>query len=152
DLYDYPLYAWLVIPSLLGVFALAQSLLVAMTSTLADDEDREWWSRSMAWIFIAMVCYFALSGIAVMPPGFMSKHMLPPIKWHMLATALAGFAASGLGLSPSTSATKDEKEEKKARAEQATSQLLFDLAKAAIIPVFLLLLLGLAAVFNQAAS
>jgi hypothetical protein len=149
-LYDDRAYTWLAIPALIGVFALAQSLLVAMTSTLADDEDREWWSRSMAWMFIVMTCYFALSGIALMAPVF--RYKLPPIQWHALATALAGFVASGLGLSPATSATKDEKEQRKARADEKTLQIAFDLAKKAIIPVFLLLLLGLTAIFNDKAS
>src|ERR1039457_4360472 len=52
DLYDDRLYAWLAVPALLAIFALAQVLLGAMTSTITADEDREWWARSPAWLFI----------------------------------------------------------------------------------------------------
>jgi hypothetical protein len=108
DLYNDRLYTWLSVPALLCVFALAQGLLVAMTSTITEDEDREWWARSLAWIFLSMVCYFAFSGVVLMSPTLVDK--LPPIKWQALATAAAGFIASGLGLSTGASATKQGKE------------------------------------------
>jgi hypothetical protein len=94
DVYDDRLYTWLSVPALLGIFALAQGVLVAMTSTITEDEDREWWARSLAWLFIALVCYFAFSGVVIMTPTLVDK--LPPIKWQALATAAAGFIASRL--------------------------------------------------------
>jgi hypothetical protein len=150
DLYDDRLYAWLAVPALLGVFALAQGLLVAMTSAVTDDEDREWWSRSMGWIFISMVCYFAFSGIVLMTPTLAAK--LPPLKWQSLATAAAGAIASGLGLSPGTSANKDDKASKKAQPSASLSQIALEFAPRLVMPVFLLLLVGLIATFNERAS
>jgi len=143
DLYDDRLFAWLAVPTLLGVFALAQGVLVAISSTITDDEDREWWSRSMAWIFIAMVCSFAFSGIVLMTPALAS--LLPPIKWQSAATAAAGLAASSLGLSPGTAGTKEAKE--KAGAPSG-SQLALDLAGRMAMPVFLLMLALLVAGFD----
>jgi hypothetical protein len=148
DLYDDRLYTWLSVPALLGVFAVAQGLLVATTSTITDDEDREWWSRSMAWIFIAVVCYFAFSGIVLMTPTLAGR--LPSLQWQSLATAVAGLIASGLGFSPGTAATKDVKDGDP--SSSSPSQLVLKFAPKLIMPVFLLLLVGLIATFNEAAS
>ena len=148
DLYDDRLYTWLAVPCLLGVFALAQALLVAMTSTITDDEDREWWSRSMAWIFMSMVCYFGFSGIVLMVPLY--AHNLPSMQWQGAAAAATGFIASRIGFSPTTDASNEKREGGEARA--SVSQLALRFAPRLILPVFLLLLVGLIATFNQAAA
>ncbi|MGO9967884.1 MAG: hypothetical protein ACLPY2_11485 [Bryobacteraceae bacterium] len=148
NLYDDRLYAWLSLPALLGVFAVSQGLLVAMTSSITDDEDREWWSRSTAWIFIAMVCCFGFNGIVLLLPDLAER--LPSIRWQSVGTAVAGLLASGIGFSHGTAATKDEKEQ--ARPSTSISQLLLKLASKLILPVFLLLLVILIASFNHAAS
>jgi hypothetical protein len=153
DLYDDRLYTWLSVPALLGIFALAQGLLVAITSTIAEDEDREWWARSLAWLFISLVCYFAFSGVVLMTPALADK--LPPLKWQSLATAAAGFIASRLGLSSSVSATTQGKEEKQANAPEvpaSISELASRYAPRLVMPVFLLLLVGLIATFDEKAS
>jgi hypothetical protein len=150
DLYDDRLYAWLAVPTLLGIFALAQGLLVALTSNIAEDEDREWWARALAWLFASMVCYFALSGVVLMTPVL--AHRLPPIEWQALATAAAGFLASRLGLSASVCATKENKDPNKAQLKASLSQLAARFAPKLVMPVFLLLLVGLIATFNEKAS
>jgi hypothetical protein len=150
DLYDDRLYTWLSVPAILGVFALAQGLLVAMTSAMAEDEDREWWARSLAWIFISLVGYFALSGVVLMTPVLADK--LPPIKWQSLATAAVGFLASGLGMKPDVSATKEGHESKKTGPPASISQLVTRYAPQLAMPVFLLLLVGLVATFDEKAS
>jgi hypothetical protein len=150
DLYDDRLYAWLAVPTLLAIFALAQVLLVAMTSTITEDEDREWWARSLAWLFIALVCYFGFSGVVLMMPLLADK--LPPIRWQALATAAAGFIASRLGLSSGVSATSQGKKEKEAQVPASISQLVSRFAPQLIMPVFLLLLAALIATFNERAS
>ena len=150
NLYDDRLYTWLSVPALLGIFALAQGLLVAMTSTMTEDEDREWWARSLAWLFISMVCYFALSGVVLMTPTLADR--LPSIEWQSLATAAAGFIASRLGLTSGVSATKAGTEAKKDRFPASISQLVSQFAPLLVMPVFLLLLVGLIATFNEKAS
>lgn len=148
DVYDDRLYAWLSLPALLGVFAVSQGLLVAMTSTITGDEDREWWSRSMAWIFIAIVCCLGFSGVVLMLPTMAGR--LPSIKWQSVATAIAGLLASGLGFSPGTDATKGDG----GQAHSSTSifGLPSQLASKLILPVFLVFLMALIASFNHAAS
>jgi hypothetical protein len=148
DLYDDRLYAWLSMPVLLGVFATSQGLLVAMTSAITGDEDREWWSRAMGWIFIAIVCTLGFNGIVLMLPEIARR--LPSIEWQSLATALTGVLASGIGFSPGTAATKDDKEE--AHASSSISKFPLELVPRLVMPVFLLLLMLLAAGFDDAAS
>ena len=149
-LYDDRLYAWLSVPALLAIFALAQGLLVAITSTMAEDEDREWWARSLAWLFISLVGYFAFSGVVLMTPVVADK--LPAIKWQSLATAAVGLLASGLGMKPDVSATKEGKEAKKTGPPLSISQLVTRYAPQLAMPVFLLLLVGLVATLNEKAS
>jgi hypothetical protein len=146
DVYDDRLYAWLAVPALLGVFALAQAVLVAATSTITDDEDREWWARSMAWMFIAMVCGFAFNGIVLMAPAM--AHQLPSLKWHSLATLAAGLLASRMGASPSTAPTQEALE----RSAPSAGRLALEYAPRVVLPLFVLLLASLVAVFNEGAS
>jgi len=103
NLYDERLYAWLSLPALLGIFAMAQGLLVALTSTMTEDEDREWWARSLAWLFISLVCYFRPQWRG--PDDAGSGGQASTDRWQSLATAAAGFIASRLGLSSGVSAT-----------------------------------------------
>ena len=148
DVYDDRLYAWLSLPALLGVFAVSQGLLVAMTSTITADEDREWWSRSAAWIFIAIVCGLGLNGIVLILPGVADR--LPSIQWQSVWTAVAGLLVSGIGFSPGTAGTKEEKEQP--RSSTSISRFPLEFAPKLILPVFLLLLMVLIARFNDAAS
>jgi hypothetical protein len=148
DVYDDRIYAWLSLPALLGVFAVSQGLLVAMTSTITSDEDREWWSRSMGWIFLAIVCCLGFNGIVLMLPQVADR--IPSIRWQSVATAVAGMLASAAGFSPATASTKDEKE--KARSANSVSRFPLEFAPKLILPVFLLLLMVLIASFNHAAS
>jgi hypothetical protein len=148
DVYDDRIYAWLSVPVLLGVFAVSQGLLVAMTSTITDDEDREWWSRSTAWIFIVIVCCLGFNGIVLMLPEVADR--LPPIKWQSVGTAIVGLLASGIGFSPGTAGTKDKKEQ--VHSGSSISQFPLELAPKLILPLFLLFLMLLIASLNNAAS
>jgi hypothetical protein len=147
DLYNEQLYTWLALPALLGVLALAQGLLVALTSTITGDEDREWWARAMAWIFISTICCFSFSGMAIMTPNM--AHYLPSLQWQSLATAAAGLLASRIGFSPKTAATGAKAETTPA---ESLSQIALKLVPRLILPVLALLLVTLIATFNQAAS
>ena len=121
-----------------------------MTSTITEDEDREWWARSLAWLFISLVCYFGFSGVVLMTPTLADK--LPPMKWQSLATAAAGLIASRLGWSSGVSATAQGKEENEAKLPPSITQLVSRFAPQLIMPVFLLLLAGLIATFNERVS
>jgi hypothetical protein len=97
-----------------------------------------------------MVCCFALSGVVLMTPRLAVR--LPPIEWQSVATAAAGFIASRLGLSSGVSAAKEDKEAEKIQLPAFISQLLSQAASRLAMPVFLLLLAGLIATFNEKAS
>jgi hypothetical protein len=148
DVYDDRIYACLSVPVLLGVFAVSQGLLVALTSTITDDEDREWWSRSTAWIFIAIVCCSGFNGIVLMLPDI-ADH-IPSIKWQAVGTAVVGLFASGIGFSPGTAGTKTKKEQ--THSSSSIFPLPLELAPKLILPLFLLLLILLIASIDNAAS
>jgi hypothetical protein len=105
DLYDDRLYAWLSLPILLGVFAASQVVLLAIIKAMPD-EDREWFSRSIGWIFIVLVCCWVFNGIALLTPVLADQ--LPAIKWQWGLTFGVGFLASRLAWSPKSPAAKDD--------------------------------------------
>lgn len=148
DLYDDRIYAWLSLPVILGVFAVSQALLVAMTSPITDEEDREWWSRSSAWMFICIVCCFGLNGVVLLLPEVANR--LPSLQWQSVGTAIAGFLASGIGFSPATSGTREKKEQ--AQSSSSLSKFPLEIAPKLVLPLFLLFLLLLVASFDDAAS
>ncbi len=147
-LYSERRYTWLAVPCLLGVVALSQGILTGISSSITGDEDREWFSRSTAWILIATVCYFGFTGVALMPPAL--ARWLPSIHWQALFTAVAGAMASWLGNSSSTPATP-EQEEKRAAAKSIVDTAI-GWAPKLIMPVFLIALLALIATFNEKAD
>src|SRR5205814_1133545 len=59
------LYTVLAFPFLFGVFGLVAMLLVAATSRFTSDDDREWWSRSGAWLLLMVIGWLAF-GAAVL--------------------------------------------------------------------------------------
>jgi hypothetical protein len=147
NLYSERIYTWLAVPALLAVFALAQSLLVGLASTLTGDEDREWFSRATAWILIAMVGYFGFTGIALMPP-VLAKWM-PAIHWQALFAVVTGSITSMMGNSSRTAATETKESQ---QTNAGVSSLLLRWAPSLAMPVFLLALLSLIATFNELAS
>ena len=146
-LYSERIYTWLSVPALLGVFGLAQAVLVGLSSAITSEEDREWFARAMAWILIAMVCFFALTGIALMPPVL--GKWLPPIHWQAAISLVSGGIASRLGYSAGTPGTQEKED------EESSSGSPFALTRwspALVMTVFLLAMLGLLATFNEMAS
>ena len=147
-LYSERIYTWISIPALLGVFGLAQGVLVGLASAITGDEDREWFARASAWILIAMVCGFAFTGIALMPP--LLGQWLPPIHWQAVISVVTGGIASRLGYSAATASTEEEGLQEAGAGSLAT--ILSRLAPLLVMPVFLLALLALLATFNEMAS
>lgn len=57
-------------PSLvLAVFLLSNILLIGLVNRVSDDEDREWWGRSSAWMLIALVGWTLWSGLVLWGAG-----------------------------------------------------------------------------------
>lgn len=56
------------VPILLGIFILSAILFGGLISFIADDEDREWWSRSDAWVLIVILGWIVVSLVAIYGP------------------------------------------------------------------------------------
>jgi hypothetical protein len=147
-LYSERIYTWLAVPGLLGVFGLAQGVLVGLASAITGDEDREWFARASAWILIALVCCFAFTGIALMPP--LLAEWLPALHWQAVISVATGALASRLGYSGEMAAT--EEKESELTASRSLAPLLNKWAATLAITVFLFALLALLATFNEMAS
>jgi Patatin-like phospholipase len=149
NLYNERVYSWLAIPCLLAVFALSQGVLVGLASLVTGDEDREWFSRAMAWILIAIVCGVGFSGIALMPPVLV--RWLPPLSIQALITAVSGAVASRLGASPQTAGTRELESDPSNGGGMMPAWLRRSLPSLIMI-VFLIALMSLIATFNELAT
>lgn len=56
------------VPLLLAVFIVTAIVFGGLISFITDDEDREWWSRSDAWVLIFIVGWCAVSALVVFGP------------------------------------------------------------------------------------
>lgn len=133
---DGKFYTWLAIPLALVAVALMQAGTVAFASDLTEDEDREWWARSVAWLLLAAVLWIALTGVVL----FASDVLNGIWAWVGSSTAaLLGWIASRLGKSPSTEAgTRTEKEEPLGKLD--LPNLLREWGLKLVVPAFLVLL------------
>ncbi len=147
-LYSERRFAWLAVPCLLGIVTLSQGILAGISSNITGDDDREWFSRSSAWILIATVCYFCFSGVALMTPAVVA--WLPKMQWQALFTAATGALASWAGHSSITAATPET--EQCERQTNSVVQLAMRWAPKLIMPLFLVALLALIATFNETAA
>jgi hypothetical protein len=56
----------------IGAFLLAATLLVGLLSRVTQDDDREWWARSGAWMLIAGTVWFVLNSLVLFGPFLFS--------------------------------------------------------------------------------
>jgi hypothetical protein len=56
------------VPILLAIFIVSAIFFGGLISFIVDDEDREWWSRSDAWVLIVILGWSAFSAIALFGP------------------------------------------------------------------------------------
>lgn len=99
-------YVCLAVPILLGIFLLSAFLFNGLISFWTTDEDREWWSRSDAWVLLTILGWAAFSAIMIFGPF--------AIGWGQayIATAggLSGIVTLLLGRSADTTASKKQSE------------------------------------------
>jgi hypothetical protein len=105
-------------------------LFVGLASRWTGDEDREWWSRSAAWILIVMASWITVAGVVVFGPVLLAywRGILTPVG------GLAGLATALLARSSLTSESRGGKDK-----EGLVSSVL-DAALAFVAPVFVLIL------------
>ncbi len=100
---------------ILGVFLGINYVVAGLASWVSEDEDREWWGRSSAWLFINIVLWTALAGTVLLGPPVSSavfEKVAPALgdpNWLLGAMgAVAGLVSAWSGFSPKTRAQREE--------------------------------------------
>lgn len=99
------LYACLAVPVFLLTFLLAATFFVGVSSrsTRVDDEDREWWARLGAWVFIAIIGWIVANALVIYGP----IALLSAPKTLASISGVSGLIAILLGRSAKTPATEE---------------------------------------------
>lgn len=99
------LYACLAVPVFLLTFLLAATFFVGVSSDRArvDDEDREWWARLGAWVFIAIIGWSVANVLVIFGP----IALLSAPKTLASIGGVSGLIAILLGRSAKTSANEE---------------------------------------------
>lgn len=99
------LYACLAAPVFLLVFLLGVTLYIGFTSKAraldVDDEDREWWARLGAWVFIVVIGWGVFTALVIFGPVVL---LMAP-RWIASLGGLAGIVAALAGRSEVTPAS-----------------------------------------------
>ena len=61
-------FTCIAVPILLAIFLVTAFLFGGLISFIVDDEDREWWSRSDAWVLIVILGWSAVTFVAIFGP------------------------------------------------------------------------------------
>src|SRR4051794_12552334 len=95
------LYVLLAFSTVAGVFLLAGTLLVGLSSYFTADKDREWWARSGG-MLLALALAWPLFAVIVLYGGDLLGRLRMPWQASGGLTALVGWTASQLGRSSDT--------------------------------------------------
>ena len=128
--YTIPWYGVFAVPCMLCSFVFGETLFTGLISRWTDDEDREWWSRSAAWLLLVSAVWVAVSGVVIFGPVLLAywKGILTPVG------GLAGLATALLARSSLTSESRSAKDK-----EGRLAQIL-DTALAFVAPIFVMIL------------
>jgi hypothetical protein len=130
-------YVCLAVPILLGIFLLSAFLFNGLISFWTTDDDREWWSRSDAWILISIVGWAAICALVIFGPTLIGKGQA----YVASIGGLSGLLTLWFGHSANTSVNKKQSEG--VGLSSALKEKALSLA-APIFAVFLLALISLA--------
>ncbi len=140
------LYVCFSSPVFLTALLLAESVFVGLSSYWTSDHDREWWSRSGAWILIYVVVWSAASALLIF--GAMGVLWLGTELQAIMASVggLSGLITVLAGRSAKTSSQEESEPKQNGNAGSKTSVMQYGLALAApIFAVFLTVLIALGA-------
>lgn len=126
-------YVCLAVPMLLGIFMLSAFLFNGLISFYTTDDDREWWSRSDAWVLIAIIGWAAICGLVIFGPTLIGKGQT----YVASVGSLSGFLTLWLGHSDGTTADQKRSE------ETGLSSIIKEKALSLAAPVFAVFLLAL---------
>src|SRR5215471_19079407 len=102
-------YVCFAVPLVLAIFQLSAYFLVGIISLWTDDDDREWWSRSDAWVLIAGVGWAAASALVVFGPWALAALWAKARMALVSAGGISGLVSWLLGRSGSTPANQEQK-------------------------------------------
>lgn len=139
------LYVCFSAPLFLLALLLAETVFVGLCSYLTSDHDREWWSRSGAWLLIYIVVWSAASALLIFGPMFFLWLNSDPIFW--VETLGSTFGLSGLFTSLIGSSSKTAPREGSAQEgkQKNGGGFLSGVVKALLLPVFVISLVLLIA-------
>ncbi|MCU1283933.1 MAG: conserved rane protein of unknown function [Acidobacteriales bacterium] len=104
------MFVLLSVPIIMSIIGFVGILLVGLTSKFTEDEDREWWARSGAYVLLATIFWLVLATVVFV---FAAK-MVPQIATLKSRFSIAGvgavisFIASKIGASSKTSSNKTD--------------------------------------------
>jgi hypothetical protein len=137
------LYVCIAFPLLMGVFLLAGTLLVGLSSYITEDKDREWWARSGGWLLAIALAWPIFAGLTLYAPKILAT--LTTLGTSALAAA-TGWGAARLGGSAATAASSRSSQ---TSPSTATPLAIKDVAARAVLPVFLVMLVVLLAAIDM---
>ena len=123
-------YTCLAVPVVLGIFQLSAFLYNGLISFWTNDDDREWWSRSDAWILIVIFGWAAFSALVIFGPIWLGKLYVSGIG------GISGLVALMLGKSSDTPANQ-----KTSDAKKGLPTVIKENALKIAVPLFLVFLL-----------
>jgi hypothetical protein len=95
------------VPFVLSIYSGAGILLVGITSKFTQDEDREWWARSGAFVCLTMLAWLILTGVVVF--GMLLVDKLHAQAAMGSAGAVLSYIVSKIGASVKTFSGRDNK-------------------------------------------
>lgn len=140
----WPVYVTLAAPLLLIAFMLAVTFVVGLTSTILQDEDREWLSRAAAWMLLFTVSWVSLSGLVLLAPCWVIGLGAKARASLAALGATGGWITALGGLSPKTKAQKSV-----GPPQQSKGGQILDLAAKLAAPVFVAVFLTGLAIFTD---
>ena len=133
-------YVCFAFPMVLAIFILSAMLFVGLISFITEDDDREWLSRSDAWILIVTVGWCAVSVVVIYGPlGLVST-----TRWVASISGVSGVISVLAGRSASTQGSQKQTE------KPNVVSLIMDKALAVAAPIFVVFSLTLLSIAGTA--
>jgi hypothetical protein len=131
------LFACFIPPLIVGTFLISETIFVGLASFWTEDEDREWWGRSAAWLLIGGLSWMLFRILVLLGPAALAGL---GAAWGSVAAAgggLAGVLAASLGFAGKAADLKQTVEKVRGPVTMR------DIALGVLAPIFIVALLAL---------
>lgn len=139
-------YTVLAFPTVMGLFLLAGTLLVGVTSYVTEDEDREWWARAGGWYLAVAGGWMVFSALVLYAATVLNFMNMQLSAAFTALTGFSGWTAARLGASSRTESGRSK--EDRPIAQLPYKSFLSELFARIALPLFLVLLTMLLAMAN----